>query len=239
MVAKEQKASFVHEVFAQIAGQYDWKNSVLSFGQHKVWRAVAMRKLRVPPGARALDVAAGTGDWSLALAKAVGANGHVTGLDFCDDMLEVARRKAAARGLADRISWVHGDAMALPFPDDTFDVATIGFALRNVPDVVQVLREMRRVVKPGGKVVSLELSKPEWPVFRELYYFYFYKVVPRLGAWLVGKEVPYAWLPASLTDFPDRRGLEQRFREAGLTRVVSYALTGGVAALHMGWKDEG
>jgi demethylmenaquinone methyltransferase/2-methoxy-6-polyprenyl-1,4-benzoquinol methylase len=240
MVVQQDKARFVHDVFSQIARRYDLMNTVLSFSQHKWWRRFAMRRLSLPEGGRALDVACGTGDWTLALAQAVGRGGEVVGIDFCEDMLDVAREKVDRhRDLADRVRLVHGDAMALPFTDNSFDAATIGFALRNVPDVRRVLSEMTRVVKPGGWVVSLELSKPEWRLWRALYYLYFYRILPWIGALAVGKKAPYAWLPESLTNFPNRIELEQIFREVGLTQVRSYPLTGGVAALHIGRKTGG
>ncbi|MDQ0188496.1 demethylmenaquinone methyltransferase [Alicyclobacillus cycloheptanicus] len=233
------KAEHVHSVFSRIARRYDLMNSVLSFQQHKRWRRFAMQQIRLREGADVLDVAAGTGDWTLALAKAVGPSGHVIGIDFTKEMLDVADVKLHKQpALVDRVEWIQGDAMDLPFADDAFDLATIGFALRNVPDVLTVLREMTRVVKPGGQVVSLELSKPEWPPFRAIYYFYFYRILPWIGGLAAGAKEQYAWLPESLTDFPPRLELEEIFRQAGLTEVRSYPLTGGIAALHVGRKME-
>ncbi|MCL6442688.1 MAG: demethylmenaquinone methyltransferase [Alicyclobacillus sp.] len=240
MTANNQpKREFVHDVFAQIAKHYDLMNSVLSFQQHKRWRKFAMKQIELGRGGVALDVAAGTGDWTLALANRVGPEGQVIGLDFTEEMLEIAKVKLARAGISGgQAQLVHGDAMSLPFEDNRFDVATIGFALRNVPDVLTVLKEMRRVVRPGGQVVSLELSKPENPAFRSVYYFYFYRILPWLGGLIAGKRAQYAWLPESLTAFPNRLGLEALFREAGLADVRSYALTGGIAALHIGRKLE-
>lgn len=237
MVVDNQKSVFVHDVFAQIAKRYDLMNSVLSFYQHKLWRRFTMKKLALSPGDRALDVACGTGDWTLSLANAVGRQGHVVGLDFTQEMLDVAQTKLDKRGWDnDFVELVRGDAMQLPFADDQFKVATIGFALRNVSDIAQVLSEMTRVVQPGGWVVSLELSKPDSKLFRRLYYFYFYRILPKIGALAVGKKAPYSWLPASLTDFPDRHALADIFTGVGLSHVQSYPLTGGIAALHMGRK---
>jgi demethylmenaquinone methyltransferase/2-methoxy-6-polyprenyl-1,4-benzoquinol methylase len=127
-------------------------------------------------------------------------------------------------------------AMELPFPDNTFDFVTIGFGLRNVPDIMQVLSEMRRVVKPGGKIVCLELSKPTWQPFKGLYYFYFEKLLPLLGKWLVKKYEQYRWLPESLAAFPDLQELAERFRSVGMRNVRAYPLAGGIAALHIGTK---
>jgi demethylmenaquinone methyltransferase/2-methoxy-6-polyprenyl-1,4-benzoquinol methylase len=143
------------------------------------------------------------------------------------------------RGLERRIELVQGNAMALPYADDTFDYATIGFALRNVPDITQVLREMQRVVKPGGLVVSLELSKPTWEPFRSVYYFYFRRLLPQLGKLFTGKYEQYKWLPESLEHFPDHRELADIFRGIGLSNVQAYPLSGGIAAVHIGEKASG
>lgn len=229
---------FVHDVFSQIAKRYDVMNSVLSFNTHKLWRRFAMQKMQVPQGAKCLDVATGTADWAIALARATGPGGRIVGLDFCQEMLDVGEGKILRLGLENSIELVHGNAMALPFADDSFDFATIGFGLRNVPDVQQALDEMRRVVKPGGVVVSLELSKPAWKPFRSLYYAYFYHILPVVGGLVVRRSEPYRWLPESLIPFPDRFGLSRMFVHAGLDRVQHYALTGGICALHIGRKPQ-
>ncbi|QSO45732.1 demethylmenaquinone methyltransferase [Alicyclobacillus mengziensis] len=234
---RETKSAHVKAVFSDIADHYDLMNSVLSFWQHKIWRRFAMKQVNVGKGGQALDVACGTGDWTLSLAKAVGDKGKVVGIDFTREMLNVAKEKLSKRGFLNRtVELVEGDAMDLPFAENSFDVATIGFALRNVPDILTVLTEMTRVVKPGGRVVSLELSKPETPIFRSLYYLYFNHVLPHIGSLAAGSKKSYAWLPESLVDFPDRRNLEKLFRQAGLSDVRSYPLTGGIAALHVGRK---
>jgi len=238
MYTHESKAAHVKSVFSQIANRYDLMNSVLSFRQHKLWRRFAMKHAQLQSGGDALDVACGTGDWTLALAHAVGREGRVVGLDFCVPMLDVARKKLGKRGLLQQqVTLLEGDAMNLPFADNSFDAVTIGFALRNVPDILTVLREMTRVVRPGGQVISLELSKPEAPIFKSVYYLYFNRILPFVGSLAVGKKTPYAWLPESLIDFPDRGGLEKLFNEAGLIHVHSYPLTGGIAALHIGHKE--
>ncbi len=239
MYQGEAKAAHVHHVFSQIAKRYDLMNSVLSFQQHKLWRRFTMKKVQIHNGARVIDVAAGTGAWTFSLAKQVGSTGQVIGLDFCQEMLDVAISRKRAESLPDeRVRFICGDALDMPFADNSFDFATIGFALRNVPDVHACLEEMTRVVKPGGVVISLELSKPEFPPFRALYYFYFYRVLPYIGALVIGKKEPYAWLPESLTDFPNRRELAQLFRQSGLVDVESFSLSGGIAALHVGRKME-
>jgi demethylmenaquinone methyltransferase/2-methoxy-6-polyprenyl-1,4-benzoquinol methylase len=234
----EEKAEFVHQVFESIAKDYDRMNTLLSFRRHKAWRKFAMRKMNVKPGETALDVCCGTCDWAIALAKA-SRTGKVTGLDFSQNMLEVGREKLARENLLSQVELVQGDAMRLPFPDNTFDHATIGFALRNVPDLVQVLNEMKRVVKPGGQVVSLELSKPTWPPFRAVYYLYFERILPWLGKLFAGRYEQYRWLPESLVHFPDYQELAKIMsEEVGLTDVEVYPLTFGITALHIGRKPK-
>lgn len=163
------KEQFVHSVFESIAGKYDLMNDILSFRRHKAWRKFTMRKMNMKRGDSAVDLCCGTCDWSIALAEA-SETGCVMGLDFSAGMLEVGKRKVEGRGLQDRISLIQGNAMDLPFGDNSFDYATIGFGLRNVPDPVQVLNEMKRVVKPGGMVVCLELSKPMKQPFKGIYF---------------------------------------------------------------------
>ncbi len=231
-------SEFVHDVFSQIAGRYDVMNSVLSFNQHKFWRKFTMRKINVHPGAKCLDLATGTADWAISLAETSGADGHVVGLDFCQEMLDVGEVKVKRHHLTDCIELIRGNAMDIPYPENTFDYVTIGFGLRNVPNVLRVVEEMKRVVKPGGLVVSLELSKPTWPPFRALYYFYFYRILPFIGRLVVGKAEPYKWLPESLIEFPDRFALAKLFAEAGLEHIEHYALTGGICALHIGRKPQ-
>jgi len=234
---KKEKEQFVHQVFESIAPDYDRMNSILSFYMHKLWRRFAMKKMRVKKGDTALDVCCGTCDWTIALAKA-SKTGKIIGLDFSQNMLNVGAEKVKRLGLDRQIELIHGNAMHLPFPDHTFDHVTIGFALRNVPDLLQVLREMKRVVKPGGQVVSLELSKPTWPIFRNIYQLYFTRVLPLLGKWIAGRYQQYQWLPKSLEDFPDYQELQQMMlKEVGFAEVEVYPLTGAITALHIARKE--
>lgn len=235
MMDAESKQRKVHAVFEDIAPKYDFMNSVISFRRHKAWRKFTMRKMNVQPGQTALDLCCGTADWTISLAKASGT-GKTVGLDFSRNMLDVGQAKVDKAGLSRQIELVQGNAMALPFADDSFDFVTIGFGLRNVPDYEQVLREMRRVVKPGGKVVCLEMSKPTWQPFKSIYYFYFEKVMPLVSKLLVRKYEQYSWLPESLVSFPDLRALAEMFRGVGLRDVKAYPFFGGVAALHIGTK---
>ncbi|MBO9607550.1 MAG: demethylmenaquinone methyltransferase [Paenibacillaceae bacterium] len=232
MKSKEQ---FVHAVFESVAPKYDLMNDIISFRRHKAWRRFTMAKMKVKPGSTAIDVCCGTCDWTIDLANASGS-GSIAGLDFSRNMLEYGAAKVKGRGLDDRITLVEGNAMSLPFGDDMFDYATIGFALRNVPDIAQVIREMRRVVKPGGLVVSLELSKPTWQPFKSIYYLYFQRILPMLGKLIAKRYEQYRWLPESLVNFPDHKQLAAMFASAGLDAVETYPLFGGVAALHIGRK---
>ncbi|MCL2337639.1 MAG: demethylmenaquinone methyltransferase [Firmicutes bacterium] len=234
-MAHQGKEKLVHEVFEAISEKYDFMNSVISFRRHIAWRRDTMGYMDVKPGQSALDVCCGTGDWTIALAEAVGAGGLVCGLDFSAKMLKVADGKIKALRL-DQVELLQGNAMALPFGADTFDWATIGFGLRNVPDYLQVLREMRRVVKPGGKVVCLETSQPTIPLFRQFYYAYFRYLMPVLGKIFARSYKEYAWLQESAGNFPGRRELAAIFYAAGLEDVQVRAYTGGVAAMHMGIK---
>jgi len=231
----QSKEEFVHSVFESIAPKYDLMNDLLSFRRHKAWRKFTMRKMAIQPGDSAIDLCCGTCDWTIALAKASGT-GDTVGLDFSRNMLNVGQVKVDGEGLGAQISLHQGNAMELPFEDNRFNYATIGFGLRNVPDLVQVLKEMQRVVKPGGLVVCLELSKPQWQPFKGLYYFYFQSILPLLGKLFAKRYEQYKWLPDSLKSFPDMKQLANIYREIGLNDVQAYSLTGGIAALHIGRK---
>jgi demethylmenaquinone methyltransferase/2-methoxy-6-polyprenyl-1,4-benzoquinol methylase len=207
------KEEFVHSVFESIAPR-----------QHKYWRKFTMNKMNVQEGQTAIDLCCGTCDWTISLAQK-SKNGKIIGLDFSKNMLDYGALKLKDLKLEQQVTLVQGNAMSLPYDDNSFDYATIGFALRNVPDLEQVIREMKRVVKPGGKIVSLEL-----------YYFYFQKVLPLLGKLIVKRFEQYKWLPESLLHFPDHKQLSEIFRKAGLTDVEANPLSGGIAALHIGVK---
>ncbi|KAB8138486.1 demethylmenaquinone methyltransferase [Gracilibacillus oryzae] len=232
---KQSKEERVHQVFEKIYSNYDTMNSIISFQRHKTWRKDVMKRMDVQEGARALDVCCGTGDWSFALAEQVGPAGEVIGLDFSQNMLSVAEERNQTFGYK-HLSFTQGNAMELPFANNYFDYATIGFGLRNVPDYLQVLKEMHRVVKPGGLVVCLETSQPTLPVYRQLYYFYFKNIMPLIGKVFAKSYQEYVWLHESAKDFPGKEALKQLFAEAGLVKVQVKSYTGGVAAAHMGEK---
>ncbi|MGO4544216.1 demethylmenaquinone methyltransferase [Paenibacillus sp. 2TAB23] len=229
--------SHVHGVFERIAPKYDLMNDLISFRRHKAWRKLTMKKMDVQAGQTALDLCCGTCDWTIALADA-SRTGKIVGLDFSQNMLDVGAQKIDKLGLNKQITLVQGNAMNLPFEDHSFDFVTIGFGLRNVPDYLQVLKEMQRVVKPGGKVVCLEVSKPTWQPFKAMYNLYFEKLLPIIGKVVAKSFQEYKWLPESLKLFPGRQQLAEMFEDAGLSQVKAYPLTGGVAALHMGTKEK-
>ncbi|MBS2969414.1 demethylmenaquinone methyltransferase [Metabacillus sp. KIGAM252] len=232
---QQSKEERVHGVFEKISPHYDKMNSVISFQRHVAWRKETMKRMSVQPGAKALDVCCGTADWTLALAEAVGPEGEAIGLDFSQNMLSVGNEKVKKSGMK-HVSLLHGNAMELPFQDSSFDYVTIGFGLRNVPDYMTVLKEMQRVVKPGGKVVCLETSQPEMPGFKQLYYVYFRYIMPLFGKVFAKSFKEYSWLQESARDFPGMKELAAMFRTAGLDNVEVKPFTGGVAAMHMGSK---
>lgn len=232
--SKEQR---VHNVFEKIYENYDKMNSVISFQQHVKWRKDTMKKMNVKPNSKALDVCCGTADWTIALANAVGPNGEVTGLDFSENMLKIGQKKVTELGL-NQVKLIHGNAMELPFPDNSFDYVTIGFGLRNVPDYLQVLREINRVLKPGGMAVCLETSQPTMFGFKQLYYFYFRFIMPTFGRIFAKSYKEYSWLQESARDFPGMKELSNMFENAGFKNVFYKPYSGGVAAVHIGYKNK-
>ena len=234
-MVEQSKEERVHHVFEKIYDKYDAMNSVISFKRHVAWRKDVMKRMNVSTGASALDVCTGTGDWAISLAEAPGPDGNVVGLDFSENMLKVAQEKKDLDNLS-HLEFVHGNAMELSFENDSFDFVTIGFGLRNVPDYLQVLKEMHRVVKPGGKVVCLETSQPTLIGFRQAYYLYFRFIMPLFGKLFAKSYNEYAWLHESARDFPDQKQLKKLFLEAGFKKVEVKKYTGGVAAMHMAIK---
>ncbi|MBM7647995.1 demethylmenaquinone methyltransferase/2-methoxy-6-polyprenyl-1,4-benzoquinol methylase [Bacillus ectoiniformans] len=234
---QQSKEERVHNVFEKIYSNYDKMNSVISFQQHKRWRQDTMKRMNVEKGAAALDVCCGTGDWTIALAEAAGTEGMVKGLDFSKNMLQIGIDKVKAANLP-QVEMIHGDAMSLPFEDNTFDYVTIGFGLRNVPDYLHVLKEMNRVLKPGGMAVCLETSQPTMLGFRQLYFFYFRFIMPAFGKVFAKSFQEYSWLQESARDFPGMKELARMFEQAGMVNVSYKAHTGGVAATHIGYKQK-
>ncbi|TYS49306.1 demethylmenaquinone methyltransferase [Bacillus infantis] len=232
---QQSKAERVHGVFEKIYGNYDQMNSVISFQQHKRWRRDTMKKMNVQKGQKALDLCCGTADWTIALAEAVGTEGEVKGLDFSKNMLKIGEEKVKSRNLS-QVELIHGNAMELPFEDNSFDYVTIGFGLRNVPDYMQVLKEMNRVLKPGGMAVCLETSQPTMFGYKQLYYAYFRYIMPLFGRVFAKSYKEYSWLQESARDFPGMKELAVMFEGAGFSNVSFKPYSGGVAAVHTGLK---
>ena len=232
---ESEHARRVREMFAGIASRYDLLNHLLSGNTDKRWRRLVARKLQPAlsvDGARALDVACGTGDLALALAAVTKA--RIVGTDFCRPMLEIAARKASTN--VSEIPFIEGDALKLPFADEAFNAVSIAFGLRNLSNVEEGLRELRRVLKPSGRVAILEFSRPVVPGFRALFQFYFTRVLPKLGGIMSGSRGAYEYLPDSVSRFPDQQRLAALMRETGFEEVEYQNLTGGIAALHLGTR---
>jgi demethylmenaquinone methyltransferase / 2-methoxy-6-polyprenyl-1,4-benzoquinol methylase len=219
----------VRAMFDRIAGPYDLMNSVMTAGLHHRWRERAADLARVGPGSRALDVATGTGDLAIELAS---RGASVVGSDFSNGMLDVARRKAGGR--AD-ITWEQGNALALPYEDATFDAATVGFGARNFSDLQQGLSEMARVVRPGGRVVVLEITTPQKPPLSTFFSLWFDRIVPLLGK-LAAEPEAYTYLPSSVKRFPRPEALGAQLAAAGLADVRWILTAGGIIALHSGTR---
>ncbi|MBB4661073.1 bifunctional demethylmenaquinone methyltransferase/2-methoxy-6-polyprenyl-1,4-benzoquinol methylase UbiE [Conexibacter arvalis] len=224
----------VRAMFDRIARVYDRMNSVMTAGLHHRWRGRAVDLAAVAPGDRALDVACGTGDLSLELARRVGPSGAVVGCDFSEQMLVLAREKAAKQpdlGADLRFEWAN--ALELPYEDGQFAAATVGFGARNFSDLEQGLREMRRVVRPGGKVVVLEITTPTRPPLSTFYRVWFDRIVPALGR-VAGDSDAYTYLPSSVRRFPGPQELAATLERAGLTRIRYVLTAGGIIATHVG-----
>ncbi len=248
MTSCSKESARIRGMFAGISRRYDLLNHLLSLNIDRLWRRRTARELRLVPGDRALDVCTGTADLALELARHVDADagGCVVGADFTPEMVAIGERKRRRRG-EDRVRLLVGDTLALPFPDASFDVATVAFGIRNVCDLDAGLAEMARVLVPGGRVAILEFTTPRLPVFRKIYRLYFQRVLPRIGRWLSrpsgaarssdtsGDEADaYSYLPASVDEFPRPDALSDRLRAAGFESVRYRLLTGGIAALHLG-----
>jgi len=219
----------VRAMFDRIAGFYDLMNSVMTAGLHHRWRARAAALAALGPGDSALDVACGTGDLAIELARRVGTGGEVIGSDFAEEMLERARAKDPG------LVWEWGNALELPYASGRFDAATVGFGARNFSDLERGLAEMTRVVKPGGRVVVLEITTPRKPPLSTFYRVWFDHVVPLIGR-LTGEQEAYTYLPSSVRRFPGPEGLAAAMQRAGLSDIRWVLTAGGIIALHVGTK---
>ena len=234
-VREEDKAGRVQGVFSSVASKYDIMNDVMSGGVHRIWKDAMMDWLAPHPGQRLLDVAGGTGDISFRFLKRAGS-GHSTVLDITESLLIEGRKRAEAESMHDSLDWVVGDAMALPFPDNTFDVYTISFGIRNVTRPQEALNEAYRVLRPGGRLMVLEFSQLPNPLMQKAYDTYSFNVIPRMGQLIAGDRDSYQYLVESIRNFPDQETFLGMLRTAGFDNAKYRNLTLGVAALHSGWK---
>ena len=232
-IAEDEKAARVRGVFDSVASRYDVMNDLMSGGLHRVWKAFTIALSGVRPGQRVLDVAAGTGDLSRAFARNVGPTGLVVMSDINGSMLRAGRDRLIDSGVL--VPTLLCDAEKLPFPDAQFDLVSVAFGLRNMTHKDAALREMQRVIKPGGKLLVLEFSKP-WAPLRGAYDLYSFQVLPRLGKMVAGDPQSYQYLAESIRMHPDQETLAGMMREAGFGHVDWHNLTAGVVALHIGQK---
>jgi demethylmenaquinone methyltransferase / 2-methoxy-6-polyprenyl-1,4-benzoquinol methylase len=234
-VPEGDKAGMVHGVFSRVASKYDVMNDLMSGGVHRLWKDAMMDWLAPRPGQRLLDVAGGTGDVAFRfLKRANGATAVVC--DMTEPMLVEGRKRAEADKLAERLDWVVGDAMALPFPSGSFDVYTISFGIRNVTRIGDALAEAYRVLKPGGRLMVLEFSRIPNDLMQKAYDLYSFNVIPVMGQVVTGDRDSYQYLVESIRKFPDQETFAGMIRQAGFGQVKYRNLTMGVAALHSGWK---
>ncbi len=240
-VDETEKPSLVQGVFQSVASRYDLMNDLMSGGIHRLWKSAMVDWLNPRPGLRLLDTAGGTGDIAFRVLDRLEQQGHagqgqVIVCDLTPDMLAVGRDRAIDRGLLKGISWVCGDAERLPLPDRSVTAYTIAFGLRNVTHIDRALAEARRVLKPGGRFLCLEFSRVVLPVFAELYDQYSFKVLPAMGAAVAGDRESYLYLAESIRRFPPQEELAALMQAAGLAQVRYRNLSGGIAALHSGWR---
>ena len=232
----EEKAGKVAGVFHSVAGSYDLMNDLMSVGIHRLWKRMTIEMSGVRKGHKVLDIAGGTGDLAAKFSRIVGPEGTVVLADINDSMLKVGRDRLIDRGIVDNVQFSQADAQHLPFPDNTFDVITIAFGLRNVTDKDMALRSMLRVLKPGGRLLILEFSKPKNPVLSKVYDTYSFNVLPKLGKLFANDADSYQYLAESIRMHPDQSKLLEMLKTAGFANADFHNMTGGVVALHRGVK---
>lgn len=235
-VDEEAKEGMVAGVFNSVASKYDIMNDVMSLGIHRVWKKITMQHTGLKPGGTALDVAGGTGDLTMQMSRQVGPSGKIIISDINVAMLEEGRRRLLDRGYAGNIEFVEANAEELPFEDNSFDCITIAFGLRNVTHQDRALRSMYRVLKPGGRLLVLEFSRPVLPGLNKVYDFYSFNILPRMGKLIANDEDSYRYLAESIRMHPDQDTLKQMMVDAGYERTSYHNMSGGIVALHKGFK---
>ncbi|TCP17781.1 demethylmenaquinone methyltransferase/2-methoxy-6-polyprenyl-1,4-benzoquinol methylase [Nicoletella semolina] len=236
MVAKEQKQQLVANVFHSVADKYDLMNDLLSFGIHRLWKRFTVDCSGVRKGQKVLDLAGGTGDFTAKFSRIVGQTGEVVLADINRSMLEVGREKLRNLGVVSNVSYVQANAESLPFAENSFDCIVISFGLRNVTDKDKALRSMFRVLKPGGRLLVLEFSKPVIAPISQLYHFYSFNILPKVGEIVVNDSESYRYLAESIRMHPKQEDLKLMMEAAGFEQVDYYNLSAGIVALHRGYK---
>ena len=235
-VDKADKAGLVADVFHSVAAKYDVMNDLMSFGIHRLWKRFTIDCSGVRRGHKVLDLAGGTGDLTAKFSAIVGSEGQVILADINDSMLKVGRDKLRDKGVVGNVEYVQANAEALPFDNNTFDLITIAFGLRNVTEKEVALKSMLRVLKPGGRLLVLEFSKPEHEGLTKLYDFYSFNILPKMGQLVANDSESYQYLSESIRMHPDQDTLKQMMVDAGFEQVEYFNLTGGIVALHRGYK---
>jgi demethylmenaquinone methyltransferase/2-methoxy-6-polyprenyl-1,4-benzoquinol methylase len=235
-VPASEKGKIVQQHFTAIARRYDLMNSILSLGLHRLWKRTAVKTLKLKEGDRIIDVCGGTGDLALLAARTIGHAGRVVVYDMNRAMMEAGRSKAADAPLAEKICWVQGDAERISFRDYSFDAAMVGFGVRNLTHMEEGFIEMYRVLKPGGKLMCLEFSKPSSSLFRFLYDLYSFTVIPLAGKLFTGSREAYTYLFESIRMLPSPEDISSLLEKIGFSQVIHHKLTNGIAVIHLGVK---
>jgi demethylmenaquinone methyltransferase/2-methoxy-6-polyprenyl-1,4-benzoquinol methylase len=237
-VGEGEKQALVNDVFHKVAKRYDIMNDLMSAGLHRAWKNAMIAALnpRPDPSYHVLDVAGGTGDIAFRIVEASGRKARATVLDINGSMLGVGAERAEKNGLAANLTFVEANAEELPFPDNSFDAYTIAFGIRNVPRIDVALSEAYRVLKRGGRLLVLEFSDVEMPILDKIYDAWSFNVIPKVGKAVTGEAEPYQYLVESIRKFPNQADFAEMIRKAGFSRVTFTNYTGGIAALHSGWK---